>query len=533
MLNFVKSRLAGKNFSQNKFNLTLNIVFSVLLILVLSQYFEVYGQNIPWDKQGIVLDVGPPGSWDCIGVGNPCVIFENDTFKMWHAGGDGNTVRIGYATSIDGATWNKDTIHSPVLNVGAPGEWDDEAVSWPSVVFVNGMYHMWYAGFPSDICYIGHATSPDGVNWDKDTANPVLEQGPAGSWDSYWVDTPFIIFENDKFHLWYSGGSGSDLVQIGYATATNPYGKNWTRYPANPVFSPTSGTWDWPRVECPSIAIYNNKLYMFYSGGTFEQHDIGFATSTDKVTWYKDPEPCLLRGPAGSWDDYDVFASYVIYDGNEYKMWYRGESSSTGEIKIGLAISLTLPVELTSFTATSQLGKVILNWATATEINNLGFEIERKILLNQNQGDWVRIAFVEGYGTTTEPKEYSYVDDISTIQATTLVYRLKQMDFLGTYEYSEEVFVENPAPVDYILYQNYPNPFNPSTTITFGIPLKTQVVLKVFNAVGEEVAQLYNGEKEAGRYTFEFNAAGLPSGIYFYQLQAGDFIQTKKMILMK
>ena len=192
-----------------------------------------------------------------------------------------------------------------------------------------------------------------------------------------------------------------------------------------------------------------------------------------------------------------------------------------------------VPVELTSFTATSQLGKVILNWATATEINNLGFEIERKILLNQNQGEWVRIAFLEGNGTTTEPKEYSYVDDISTIQATTLVYRLKQMDFLGTYEYSDEVFVENPSPVDYVLYQNYPNPFNPTTTITFGIPVKTHVVLKVFNAVGEEVAQFYNGEKEAGRYTFEFNAAELPSGIYLYQLKTTEYNTIKKMILMK
>ena len=154
-------------------------------------------------------------------------------------------------------------------------------------------------------------------------------------------------------------------------------------------------------------------------------------------------------------------------------------------------------------------------------------------MLNQNQGEWIRIAFVEGHGTTTEPIEYSYVDDISAIQATTLVYRLKQTDFLGTYEYSEEVFVENPAPVDYVLYQNYPNPFNPTTTITFGIPVKTHVVLKVFNSVGEEVGQLYNGEREAGRYTFEFNAAGLPSGIYFYQLRAENFVEIKKMVLMK
>ena len=346
-----------KSLSTNKFNFSLNSVYAFLFIFLLLPYLMVFGQNIPWAKHldNPVLDVGPPGSWDCIGVGNPCVIFENDTFKMWHAGGDGNTVRIGYATSIDGATWNKDTIHSPVLDVGAPGEWDDYAVNWPSVVFVNGIYHMWYAGFPnSSVCEIGHATSPDGLVWIKDPDNPVLEQGPAGSWDSYWVDTPFIIFENDTFHLWYSGGSGSDLAQIGYATTTNPNGKNWTKYSGNPVLSATSGTWDWPRVECPSIATYNDTLYIFYSGGTYDQHNIGFATSTDKVTWYKDPNPCLLRGSAGSWDDYDVFASYVIYDGNEYKMWYRGESSSTGEIKIGLATTpdtLNVPGEYSTIQA--------------------------------------------------------------------------------------------------------------------------------------------------------------------------------------
>ena len=88
-------------------------------------------------------------------------------------------------------------------------------------------------------------------------------------------------------------------------------------------------------------------------------------------------------------------------------------------------------------------------------------------------------------------------------------------------------------PGKFVLSQNYPNPFNPTTTITFGIPVKTHVVLKVFNAVGEEVAQLYNGEREAGRYTFEFNAAGLPSGIYLYQLRVGRFVETKKMVLMK
>jgi len=192
-----------------------------------------------------------------------------------------------------------------------------------------------------------------------------------------------------------------------------------------------------------------------------------------------------------------------------------------------------LPVELTSFTAVSQLGKVILNWSTATEINNLGFEIERKINNNETNGDWILVGFREGYGTTTEPREYSFVDDISGTAANSLSYRLKQIDFDGSYEYSDEVLVGNPAPLDFALHQNYPNPFNPATTITFGVAVKSKISLKVFNSIGEQIAQLVNEEKLAGSYDLGFNATNLPSGVYFYRLQAGDFIQTKKMILLK
>jgi hypothetical protein len=192
-----------------------------------------------------------------------------------------------------------------------------------------------------------------------------------------------------------------------------------------------------------------------------------------------------------------------------------------------------IPVELTSFTATIQFGKVNLNWTTATETNNLGFDIERKILNNQNLGEWKKIGFTEGYGTTTEPKEYSYSDDVSTIQASSFAYRLKQIDYDGSYEFSDEVSVVNTAPVDYALQQNYPNPFNPATTISYSLPIKSQVELVVYNALGESVMRLVNEEKEAGSYKIEFSAAGLPSGVYFYKLDAGNYKQVKKMILMK
>lgn len=193
----------------------------------------------------------------------------------------------------------------------------------------------------------------------------------------------------------------------------------------------------------------------------------------------------------------------------------------------------TLPVELTSFTVISQTGKIFLNWATATETNNLGFEVEREIIHNNNKDEWVRIAFVEGHGTTTEPQTYSYVDEISSIAASSLIYRLKQIDFLGSYEYSDEVFVENPAAVNYTLQQNYPNPFNPVTNIKYGLPVKSQVFLVVYNLLGEKIIQLVNEEKEAGQYSIEFEATGLPSGIYLYQLKACNFVETKKMILLK
>ena len=187
-----------------------------------------------------------------------------------------------------------------------------------------------------------------------------------------------------------------------------------------------------------------------------------------------------------------------------------------------------IPVELSSFTASVNAeGNVLLNWTTATEINNQMFEIERR----SKEGQFITIGYVEGYGTTTEPQEYSYVDN--TVGTGIYHYRLKQIDFLGTYEYSDEIEVEVNGPLTFVLEQNYPNPFNPSTLIKYSVPENGFVKLSVYNLVGEEVNLLVSGQVDAGFYEIEFNATALPSGIYFYKLQAGNFIETKKMVLMK
>jgi len=187
-----------------------------------------------------------------------------------------------------------------------------------------------------------------------------------------------------------------------------------------------------------------------------------------------------------------------------------------------------IPVELTSFAANvNNNGDVILNWSTATELNNQMFEIERR----SEEGQYLKIGYVDGHGTTTEAQEYSYIDN--TVETGTFFYRLKQIDFLGTYEYSDEIEVEVNGPLTFELGQNYPNPFNPSTNINYSIPESGIVKLAIYNMLGEEVDVLVDGMVEAGFYEVSFDASNLPSGAYFYRLQSDKLNQVKKMLLLK
>jgi hypothetical protein len=189
--------------------------------------------------------------------------------------------------------------------------------------------------------------------------------------------------------------------------------------------------------------------------------------------------------------------------------------------------NFVVPVELTSFAAASLNGQVKLEWATATETNNLMFEIERK----SSEGDFVRIGYVNGAGTTTEGQQYSYLD--SKVTPGHYFYRLKQIDFNGQFEYSDVVEVDVTAPIDFNLAQNFPNPFNPITKIQYSIAEAGLVKLSIYNLLGQEVKVLVNEFKEAGAFDVQFDASNIPSGAYLYKLEANNFTQMKKMILMK
>ena len=189
--------------------------------------------------------------------------------------------------------------------------------------------------------------------------------------------------------------------------------------------------------------------------------------------------------------------------------------------------SYVVPVELTSFEATAAGDNVNLKWSTATEENNYGFEVQRKT----GDGEFQKVGFIPGSGTTTEIKNYSYND--SKLAGGTYTYRLKQQDYNGTFEYSNEIQVIVNVPLVYSLEQNYPNPFNPSTKIAYTLADEGLVTLAIYNLLGERVAVLVNDVQKAGKYNIEFKAGDLASGVYIYKLSTPSFTSSKKLLLMK
>jgi Peptidase family M28/Secretion system C-terminal sorting domain len=188
-----------------------------------------------------------------------------------------------------------------------------------------------------------------------------------------------------------------------------------------------------------------------------------------------------------------------------------------------------VPVELVSFFATLNNNSILLEWTTASELNNKGFEIERSV----DSKVFQQIGFVQGNGTTSESNNYTFSDNISLINSNILQYRLKQIDYDGTIEYSKVLNVEINSPVEFSLSQNYPNPFNPMTKIQFQLAKDSYTMLRVYDYLGREVSTVVNEFKPAGTYEYNFDASFLPSGTYFYTLNTNGFTFTKKMLLIK
>ena len=203
-------------------------------------------------------------------------------------------------------------------------------------------------------------------------------------------------------------------------------------------------------------------------------------------------------------------------------------TDATVETTLEGSSDTALPVELTSFIASYKNSAVMLNWKTETEVNNYGFNLEKRV----NEGEWNKIAFIEGHGNSNSLKEYSYNDKDLFAGGSKFQYRLKQIDTDGSFAYSDVIEVEI-VPDQYELSQNYPNPFNPTTTIRFSLPKQTQLKINIYNILGEHVKTIAEGMYETGYYKVTFDASSLPSGTYIYRLESNEFVETRKMLLLK
>jgi photosystem II stability/assembly factor-like uncharacterized protein len=340
----------------------------------------------------------------------------------------------------------------------------------------------------------------------------------------------------DSSNIILVGDNGTGIFR-----STN-YGQTWAN-----VYS-TSG-------EIPTIAVDKNNAGVAWAtkwggGGGFLKTTNYGATWTalpffnSKNMWGVDVSPHL--------SDYVMTATYSggsVYMSKDQGLTWTTLSISSSNYSIFIVDTMTVfaaqgsglfkltspyyvPVEFTSFTVKSAGEEVVLSWSTATETNNKGFEIER----SSDDIEFETAGFVNGAGTISEPQNYSY--KVKNNASGKTYFRIKQIDYDGTFTYTQSLEVDGYIPAEYNVYQNYPNPFNPSTKISFAVPVDAEVTVKVFNTIGQEVGSLISGYYAAGIHNVDFNAGRLSSGIYFYSVEAKgtdgtSFVKIRKMTLLK
>ncbi|MFZ1320481.1 MAG: FG-GAP-like repeat-containing protein [Ignavibacteria bacterium] len=299
-------------------------------------------------------------------------------------------------------------------------------------------------------------------------------------------------------------------------------------------------------IVSPGLIIQNNGNGLFSMSGKLNAFsitingDFNGDSNIDILAMIGGVSPLLTHLNDGTGN----FQQYFIGSNSFYSEGYTtSDFDNDGDLDVAIELNSTkvaillngdspLPVELSSFTSSINLNSVKLNWSTSSEQNNSGFEIQRADKITEGQEGWKKIDFINGAGNSNTEKIYSYED--KNLASGKYKYRLKQIAFNGNLEYHElsnEVVIGIPSSTE--LMQNYPNPFNPVTNISYRLSENGFVSLRVFDNSGREVKTLVNEFKEAGYYTNVFNGSDLASGVYFYKLSFGDFVQTKKLSLVK
>ena len=428
-------------------------------------------QGITWSNAITISD----RSGDCIDSDNtdegavPTVGPNGEIYVSW-----AGPLGLMFDKSTDGGqTWGTDIFVSSI-----PGGWDFD---------VSGIYRA--NGLPITMCDISNSA-----------------------------------YNGYIYIVWSDQRNGATDTDIFMSRSTNG-GTTWTApIKVNDDNTTRHQFFVWSTIDLST----GNLWFVFYDrrNTTGAATDVFVAKSTDGGNTFENFKVSESSFTPTSGVFFGDYTNIAAWDGKIYPFWMRLQGSLSVLITV-IQDSTTIPVELNNFSANVDNGKVYLNWETATETNNLGFYIERKeIFSDGNENDWREIGFKEGKGNSTERNYYSFED--RPISDGTYFYRLKQMDYDGTFKYSNELEVGLFTVRSFELSQNYPNPFNPSTTISFQLPEESFITLKVFDAIGTEVETIAEGKYPAGVHEVVFDADKLSSGLYLYRIISGNVELTKK-----
>ena len=435
----------------------------------------------------------------------------NGTTLTWDNGAGATAVEIWF-----GPTGNIVKVYD-----GAP------VTSYDTGLLQYNMNYRWNIKCKNDSCYTSGPTWSFVSEHDPFEFYPQFAQYWTGSTDGSTKTDGEIntIYPNVGWAVYdiSSISPGSTVVEVNFNGYVN--NNDWPYWSATPMGTVNPVTDDAAAINAQIQAGYDQGTAYIYENenSTLEPGWYTYPMGNDAIP---DVQAAVNSGQgwfAMGFVDRDFSPTYYInFDG-----W---SQPNPPFLQIGYS---PVPVDLTSFRADVNDGKVVLSWATATETNNKGFEVEKQVSSKQKSvsRQWEEIGFVAGYGTTTEPKSYSFTDN--DLKNGTYSYRLKQIDFDGSYKYSNVIEVTVNQPDKYSLEQNYPNPFNPTTMIEYSIASDGYVTLNVYNVLGQKVDELVNGEVKAGTYEVNFDASNLSSGVYYYRIEANGFVSTRKMVLLR
>jgi len=494
-----------------------------------------------WEKYpgNPVMTDGVGSTWDSEAVSQPAVLYRQGLYRMWYTGYDGSVQQIGYATSSDGVTWTRQGAGA-ALAPGSSGAWDGSGVSSPAAVHDGDAYHLWYAGYDGESLRLGHATSSDGAAWSRDGANPVLDAGSTGAWDGAGVMAPTVVWDGRLYRMLYAG-SGSGVPAVGYATSAD--GSAWTRLSLPIVAPDTESGWDGAGLGGPAVLQDGGVYYLWYSGTDGARGSVGYASSRvpgdtdgdgeisamDAVLVLQYVVRIIEEFPAAELSlskDVPVRPAYEV-------------ALSEARARAGERLSVQVSVDDAAGLLAGGI-EVRYDPAALRAVEAVPRPLLNGVLWQTNAeypGE-VRCAFASPQPLTGGGELFSLVFEALEDGSGETAVTLGEVAFNGSPAVRRSNAVVSFLPAAARLLGNYPNPFNPHTAIRYELPADGPVSLELYAGRGQRVRVLVSGPQSAGRHEASWDGLddggrAVASGVYLCRLRAGAEVRVQKMLLVR